>query len=126
MTENKANEIFRTKYPTGQIFRRDTFGSATKGQLAVMFEEGGKVYKYNATNYVVLLQKLGFNVLYKKDYDALCRRLETWKIDYENGGYDDPFGLLDDTTYDEETMAELKAQIDELQKQLDEVDYIEG
>lgn len=48
------------------------------------------------------------------------------KIDYENGGYDDPFGLLDDTTYDEETMAELKAQIDELQKRLDEVDYIEG
>lgn len=58
MTNKKANEYFRTKYPEGYIAQPNK-SSAPKGKYFVVFNPQGKVYYYSAPNYDSLLGKLG-------------------------------------------------------------------
>lgn len=58
MTEKKANELLRTKYPEAEIVRQGR-SSAPKGKYFVTFQPLGKVYYYSAPNYSALLGKLG-------------------------------------------------------------------
>lgn len=57
MTEKKANEHFRTKYPNGEIRRPNSTSSGYK--YWVIFDKNNpKVYSYSAPNYSALLGKL--------------------------------------------------------------------
>lgn len=58
MTNKKANEHFRTKYPNGHIALPSKC-DAPAGKYFVTFEPLGKVYYYSAANYDNLLGKLG-------------------------------------------------------------------
>lgn len=58
MTEKKANEYLKTKYPEARIVMNSK-SDAPKGRYFVTFEPQGKVYYYSATNYSNLLGKLG-------------------------------------------------------------------
>ncbi len=77
MTEKKANEIFRSKYPEGEIVRKNASSAGSK--YFVVFSKGGKVYYYNAQSYQELLGRLGFQIAYKHDIinaEAIISRLE--------------------------------------------------
>lgn len=67
MTEKKANEIFKTKYPEGEIVRKNA--SSAGSRYFVVFKEGGKVYYYNAQSYQELLGRFGFQIAYKHDIE---------------------------------------------------------
>ena len=57
MTEKKANELFRTKYPNGEICRPNSTSAGYK--YWVIFDKNiGRVYYYTASNYSNLLGKL--------------------------------------------------------------------
>ena len=47
MTESRANEIFRSKYPEGEICRKHSTSAESK--YWVTFEPNGKVYYYSCT-----------------------------------------------------------------------------
>lgn len=70
MTLEKCIEIFRTKYPEGDIYRTPTTEGRYSG-LSVVFRKGGKVYDYSTNTYGVLLRRLGFKVLYKHDVENI-------------------------------------------------------
>lgn len=60
MTEKKANELFKTKYPNGYIKRPNSTSAGYK--YWVVFDdtlENVKPYSYTATNYSNLLGRLG-------------------------------------------------------------------
>ena len=57
MTEKKANEIFRTQYPNGEI-RRPHSTSAEWKYWVIFDKNNPRVYYYSATNYSNLLGKL--------------------------------------------------------------------
>lgn len=60
MTEKKANEYFRTKYPNGEICRPNSTSAGYK--YWVIFDttvEPCKPYYYTAANYHNLLGRLG-------------------------------------------------------------------
>ena len=65
MTEKKANEIFRTKYPEGEICRRNSTSAGNK--FWVTFKPNGKVYYYACSSYAELLKRFDFEVVYKHD-----------------------------------------------------------
>lgn len=67
MTERQANEIFKTKYPEGEIVRKNA--SSAGSRYFVVFKEGGKVYYYNAQSYQELLGRFGFQIAYKHDIE---------------------------------------------------------
>uniref|UniRef100_A0AAU8B9D3 Uncharacterized protein n=1 Tax=Dulem virus 39 TaxID=3145757 RepID=A0AAU8B9D3_9CAUD len=71
MTIKQANDIFRSKYPDGKIEQRGCMSKTNKVSINVTYQKGGKVYYYNAQNYVELLNRMGFRVVYKKDVEAL-------------------------------------------------------
>ena len=68
MTEQKANQIFKTKYPEGEIVRRNNSSAGNK--FWVTFKPDGKVYYYSCATYKQLLQKLGFEVVYQHNIEA--------------------------------------------------------
>ena len=70
MTLEKCIEIFRTKYPEGDIYRTPTTEGRYSG-FSVVFRRGGKVYDYSTNTYGVLLRRLGFKVLYKHDVENI-------------------------------------------------------
>lgn len=60
MTEKKANEYFKTKYPNGYIKRPNSTAAGYK--FWVVFDDTKelvKAYSYTASNYSNLLGKLG-------------------------------------------------------------------
>lgn len=59
MTNKKANEIFRKKYPEGTIFKKGEMGGTSSCKYAVTFQDHGKVYDYFQPNYSALLLRLG-------------------------------------------------------------------
>ena len=65
MTEERANEIFKTKYPEGEIRRK--YSTSAGNKYWVTFNPNGRVYSYSATSYAELLRKFEFNVIYKHD-----------------------------------------------------------
>lgn len=83
MTEKQANDIFRAKYPEGQIIRK--YASSAESRYFVTFKEGGKVYYYNAQSYQALLGRFGFQIAYKHDIEnakhAISRLEETLRTE---------------------------------------------
>ena len=69
MTEKKANEIFRTKYPEGEIVRRNNSSAGNK--FWVTFKPEGKVYYYACSTYQELLTRFGFKIAYKHDIESV-------------------------------------------------------
>ena len=82
MTEAKANEIFRTKYPEGEIVRK--YASSAGYQYFVVFNSRGKVYYYSATSYAELLRRFGFNVVYRHDIKTVEYYIEKYTKELED------------------------------------------
>ena len=85
MTEQRANEIFRTKYPNGEIRRPNSTSEGSR--YWVIFNESHKVYGYRAQSYAELLGRFGFTVVYERD----VRSIEKSLADHEKelaDGYD--------------------------------------
>lgn len=63
MTHKKATEILKSKYPDAEIYRpSEHCGLCNKGSIAVVFEPLGKVYRYSASTYSEVLERLGCKV----------------------------------------------------------------
>lgn len=91
MTNERANEILKTKYPEAEIYAPGTMGGVPNGRIALTFDPNGKVYSYVAQNYAQVLNKLGFNVIYKDHANYLESHIETLEKEIALGGYDDIF-----------------------------------
>lgn len=94
MKLNKANEIFRTKYPTGEIFSHNYgcgYSDATmKNKVALCFSENSKVYTYSGS-YEKVLTKLGFDVPksqkqieYEKHNQEVERQIQEGIFDFDD------------------------------------------
>ena len=59
ISNKRANELFREKYPEGTIYAKGKFGGVSSSKYAVVFEKGGRVYSYYEPNYTALLVRLG-------------------------------------------------------------------
>lgn len=95
MTEARANEIFRTKYPNGSILRKNSTSAGNK--YWVVFDENSKVYYYSATSYSELLRRLKFNVIYKHDLKTAEANVERYQDRLDKilkGDFEDEFDLL--------------------------------
>lgn len=119
MTEAKANEILRTKYPEATIFRRNSIGGTTSSRLAITFKPNGKIYDYAATSYQQVLEKLGFNILYKHDVKGYTERIKKLEAEIKTGGEQDIFAELfgEDVwhTFTEEELKAKRAEIARIQ-----------
>lgn len=119
MTNARANEILKTKYPTAHIFKRNEMGGASSAALAVTFKEGGKVYDYNTQSYADVLNRLGFTVLYKHEVTTLERMVADLERDIEAGCYSNPFFGDEIVYFSAETIADKKAQLAEYKHTLE-------
>ena len=114
MTEKKANEIFRTKYPEGEIVRRNASSAGNK--FWVTFKPEGKAYYYSCNTYKELLTRFGFNVIYEHDVnsvrsyiDSLERKLEELKSGNHVNIFADALGITIDKEI-EDCVRELEQQ----------------
>lgn len=115
MTEKKANEIFRTKYPDGEICRKNT--TSAKSKYWVKFNSNGKVYYYSNTSYAELLNQFGFKVVYKHDVIAaeeILKRNEKYLENAKNKKFL-PFTFA----FVEQNEETEKEEIEILQKEVD-------
>ena len=94
MTEAKANEIFRTKYPEGNIIRKNVTSAGNK--YWVTFNPNSKAYFYSATSYAELLNRLGFKVVYRHNLETAKQQVEHYeeKINKYKKGELDEFEIL--------------------------------
>ena len=116
MTEKKANEIFRTKYPEGEICRKNTTSAGNK--YWVTFKPNGKVYYYSCSSYAELLKRFDFKIVYKHDLESAELTLKNYEQqleDAKNGNFN-PFAFA----FIEQTKESEKAEIEYLQNQVDE------
>lgn len=116
MTEKKANEIFRTKYPEGEICRKHS--TSAEWKYWVTFKPNGKVYYYSCSSYAELLNRFGFKVVYKHDIKSAEETLNSYEKqleDAKNGKFSVfAFAFIE---RNEETE---KQEIENLQKQVNE------
>lgn len=116
MTEKKANEIFRTKYPEGEIVRRNNSSAGNK--FWITFKPTGKVYYYACSTYAELLRRFGFEVVYKHDIknaEDTLKEYEKQLKDAKNGNFN-PFAFVFVERNEETEMQE----IDDLQNKVNE------
>ena len=121
MTEKRANEIFRTKYPEGEIVRRNNSSAGNK--FWVTFKPEGKVYYYACLTYQELLSRFGFEIAYKHDIQAVKDQLARYEqelSDAENGEFDAfAFAFCERNAETEKQQIEwLKAQVKDSQERL--------
>ena len=120
MELKQVNEIFKTKYQNGEIYASNKDYSKNKTSVQVIFDETKqkiKVYHYNVVNYVELLQKLGFNIIYKKDIEAIQKKINRLQNEIQNGGYyDDLFDCVVKFSINE--MQQKKEMLNTLQNKL--------
>ncbi len=116
MTEARANEIFRTKYPEGEICRKNTTSAGNK--FWVTFKPNSKVYYYSCTSYAELLNRFGFEVVYKHDLvsaEETLKKYEEKLEDAKNGKFD-PLAFV----FTERNKESEEAEINDLQNQVNE------
>ena len=114
MTELKALKIFRSKYPEGEICRKNSTSAGNK--YWVTFKPNGKVYYYSCTSYAELLNRFGFNVIYKHDLvsaEETLKKYEKQLEDAKNGKFQ-PFTFA----FVERTKESEEAEIEFLQNQV--------
>ena len=122
MTESRANEIFRTKYPEGEICRKNSTSAGNK--YWVTFNPNGKVYYYSGTSYQQVLGKLGFKIAYQSNIDtakAAVERYEKKLIDLKNGikpAFFNCFNLMSDEEAMVCEIAETEKSLAEWKEQL--------
>ena len=115
MTIQEVNEIFKSKYPTGEVFQKGSFGcgSASDNKVCVIFKDGEKVYNYSYKSYADLLQQLKFNVWYKHDIEAIkAQILNSEKMIIDGGYIDDFFSNGEFVEYSEEELNGAKFNIE--------------
>lgn len=121
MTEVRANEILRTKYPEATIYNGKRFGGSCVGRMVVVFKEGGKCYDYCASSYQQVLEKLGFKILYKHNVNNYNRRIEELEKKIADGGEENLFHLFDDRDwipFTEEEILQMQKELDSLKNEL--------
>lgn len=77
ITQNKALELIREKYPTANYWFNEN-----EQTYNIAYMKGGKVYSYKAYNTLCFLQRIKVineNVMYKKDYDNYVKSLNKAK-----------------------------------------------
>lgn len=111
MTEKRANEILRTKYPETEIVKN--MGGVATSRISVIFTPGGKVYSYLASSYQQVLEKLGFEILYKHNVLNYKNEITRLKKEIEAGGYEDIFQISgeDFYKYTDEEINQMKNEI---------------
>ena len=115
MNIQDVNEIFKTKYPTGEVFQKGSFGcgSTSNNKVCVIFKDGEKVYNYSYKSYADLLKQLKFNVWYKHDVKAIKEQvLNSEKMIIDGGFIDDFFGDGEFVEYSEEELNGAKFNIE--------------
>ena len=114
MTFKKFESLFKGKYPDGTVDPHDVFEHGVPGRVqkvAVVFEKGGKVYKYRGA-YEDILCKVGIPVISKERFAQLEIRLEHLKeLDRTT---DEFFGGTFDCS---ESIAALTAEIEKYRKE---------
>ena len=114
MTELRALKIFRSKYPEGEICRKNSTSAGNK--YWVTFKPNGKVYYYSCASYAELLNRFGFNVIYKHDLvsaEETLKKYEKQLEDAKNGKFQ-PFTFA----FIERTKESEEAEIEFLQNQV--------
>ena len=111
MTEKRANEILRTKYPEAEIVKN--MGGVATSRISVIFTPGGKVYSYLASSYQQVLEKLGFEILYKHNVLNYKNEITRLKKEIEAGGHEDIFQISgeDFYKYTDEEINQMKNEI---------------
>ena len=111
MTEKRANEILRTKYPEAKIVKN--IGGVATSRISVIFTPGGKVYSYLAGSYQQVLEKLGFEILYKHNVLNYKNEITRLKKEIEAGGYEDIFQISSEDfyKYTDEEINQMKNEI---------------
>ena len=111
MTEKRANEILRTKYPEAEIVKN--MGGVATSRISVIFTPGGKVYSYLASSYQQVLEKLGFEILYKHNVLNYKNEIARLKKEIEASGYEDIFQISgeDFYKYTDEEINQMKNEI---------------
>lgn len=121
MTEKKANEIIRTKYPDATIFRRNSFGGTNTTHLAVVFEPCGKVYDYYGLSYQQVLIKLGFKILYKHNVDSYNRHIAELEKKIADKGEKNEFHLFDKRDwipFSEEEIKQMETEVERMKAEM--------
>lgn len=122
MTEKRANEILRTKYPEATITKGQYYGGSCSGRIVVVFQPGGKVYQYHGcSTYQQILERLGFNILYKHNVTNMENEIKRLEAEIEAGGYENFFVLPGEDewcTYSEEEIAQMRSEIESIKNEL--------
>lgn len=75
----QANEIFRSEYPEGEIWKeRSGFG--------VSFSRASKGYHYNAESIPALLTRFGFNVMTPNVAETMRQEIKRMEREITEGG----------------------------------------
>ena len=110
MTFKKFEELFKTKYPEGEVLRHGGMGQTrTTGQASVIFKPDGKVYDYYGA-YEDILCRIGIKVISKARVRHAEQALERYRKDHNT-----PKLFADQGNYDfSEQIAELEDWLDKI------------
>ncbi len=109
MEFKKFEELFKVKYPEGEVFRHGEFAHTREnGKVVVIFRKGGKCYDYSGS-YQTILSKLGIPVYTTEDVYNIKRDLERYRK--ENGKKSQFFDFVLDWT---EEIERLEAILEEI------------
>ena len=87
--------------------------------MVVVFKKGGKSYSYNATTYQKVLEKLGFNILYKHNVCSYKTRIKQLQKEIDAGGFESLFAI-DDNNFIKYTPEDIEAMKKEI-KSIEEI-----
>ena len=122
MTEERANEILRTRYPEATITKGQYFGGSRSGRVVVTFKPNGKCYEYHGcSTYQQILERLGFNILYKHNVKAYQDRIAELEAEIEAGGHENFFILPGEDkwyVYSDEEINQMRSEIDRIKNEL--------
>ena len=99
----QANEVFRSEYPEGEIWKeRSGFG--------VAFSRTSKAYHYNAESFPALLARFGFDVMTPNVAETMRQEIKRMEREIADGGRKSVFakGGFASMTADRKTAYEAK------------------
>lgn len=83
MTFKKFEELFKNKYPNGEVVAHGKFGGTEKNKkTTVIFDKNGKCYEYYGS-YMDILNRVGINVVSKSEIERKENELQ--KLNEEHG-----------------------------------------
>lgn len=87
MTFKRFEELFKSKYPDGEVVAHGKFGGTeANGKTTVIFTPYGKCYEYYGS-YQEVLARLGIQALYQRDIEEAKQRLAHYKEKHGTRGY---------------------------------------